>query len=367
MLLVLTFNIATSAVRVPSICLLAYKFAERWKRIKFSDAIAKHSAQHDYGHNEKLDCVSLDGNPYSHMYWLAERETIEGPDGTETRLTALSNLKDKLKLPMQATHRLGRARTNTGYYTYLSNVWKEVNRKATNAFWTTCKLQEQRNVMKYRTGTLFNQKLAKRFKLTTDGSCPLCRHDDSALHILSGCQHTIMRNMITERHNMASRLIVQALSRGHFGANICFTDVGSKGRFMDQGMDTTDVANRTLPSWLLPRLSDEDRATSSRPDAILILPHNTCSGQFTTSNSALRHFTSRNFDPRQWDIHLIEFKYCEDTRPETQQGNAAQQHEHLIACLRAQGYHTVKLHTILTCVMGTIYKKATDEPLKSLG
>ena len=40
------------------------------------------------------------------MYWLAERETIEGPDGTETRLTALSNLKDKLKLSMQGIHRV---------------------------------------------------------------------------------------------------------------------------------------------------------------------------------------------------------------------------------------------------------------------
>ena len=50
-------------------------------------------------------------------------------------------------------------------------------------------------------------------------------------------------------------------------------------------------------------------------------------------------------------------------RPETQQGNAAQQHEHLIACLRV---HTVQLRAILIGVMGTIYKKATDEPLKKL-
>jgi len=189
------------------------------------------------------------------------RETIDGLDGTETRLTALSNLKDKLKLPMQAAHRLGRARTNTGYYNYWSNIWNEVNRKATNAFWTTCKLQEQRNVMKYRTGNLFNQKHAHRYNPNESIFCPLCSHVDSALHMLSGCQHTMLKNMITERHNIATRMIIQALSRGSFGANLCFTDVGSDARLMSQVIDPTGMNNRTLPPWLLPQLSDEDRLT----------------------------------------------------------------------------------------------------------
>ena len=70
---------------------------------EFADAIAKHSAQHDCGHTRSFDPVSYTGNPYSHMYWLAERETIEGPDGTETRLTALSNLKDKLTVHARDT------------------------------------------------------------------------------------------------------------------------------------------------------------------------------------------------------------------------------------------------------------------------
>jgi hypothetical protein len=30
-------------------------------------------------------------------------------------------------------------------------------------------------------------------------TCPLCPQLDSALHILSGCQHTQIRNVITER------------------------------------------------------------------------------------------------------------------------------------------------------------------------
>ena len=45
-------------------------------------------------------------------------------------------------------------------------------------------------IMKYRTGTLYNQKHAVLFKLSTSQTCPLCPQVDSALHILSGCQHT---------------------------------------------------------------------------------------------------------------------------------------------------------------------------------
>ena len=61
-------------------------------------------------------------------------------------------------------------------------------------------------IMKYRTGTLYNQKHAL-FKLSTSQTCPLCPQVDSALHILSGCQHTQIRNMITERHNLACCMI----------------------------------------------------------------------------------------------------------------------------------------------------------------
>jgi len=40
-------------------------------------------------------------------------------------------------------------------------------------------------------------------KRTVSRTCLLCPQLDSAPHILSGCQHTqILRNMITERHNV---------------------------------------------------------------------------------------------------------------------------------------------------------------------
>ena len=54
-------------------------------------------------------------------------------------------------------------------------------------------------------------------------------HTGSALHTLSGCQHTKMRNMIIKRHYMASALIFQALQKRPCSANqIAYTtDIGS--------------------------------------------------------------------------------------------------------------------------------------------
>ena len=69
------------------------------------------------------------------------------------------------------------------------------------------------------------------------------------------------------------------------------------------------------------------------------------------------------FQPRQWEVHLIEFKYYEDMRPQNQQTKAEEQHRILINHLKRQGYKKVQLHVILNGAMGTIYNKVTDEPL----
>jgi len=58
--------------------------------------------------------------------------------------------------------------------------------------------------------------------------CPLCQQADSALHILSGCQHKIISGMITERHNVACRLIVKAISKGSLAGCLVQLDAGSK-------------------------------------------------------------------------------------------------------------------------------------------
>ena len=68
-----------------------------------------------------------------------------------------------------------------------------------------------------------------------------------------------------------------------------------------------------------------------------------------------------------WDVHLIEVKYCDDTRHEDQLKRAAEQHKRLVSVLKAQGCSKVSLHIILLGVVGTIYNSLTEVPLSKLG
>jgi len=131
-------------------------------------------------------------------------------------------------------------------------------------------LQMKRNIFHYRTGTLLNQKHAVRSKMSTSLQCPLCRQADSTLHILSGCRRTIISVMITERHNVACRLIM----KGTLAGCLVHLNAGSTNRLAQQNLQIPEnVNNRTIPSWLFgARLSARDRLTSSRPYAILVTP-----------------------------------------------------------------------------------------------
>ena len=185
------------------------------------------------------------------------------------------------------------------------------------------------------------------FKLSTSQTCLLCPQVDSALHILSGCQHTQIRNMITERHNLACRMILKAISKtGSLGSCIVSKDTGSNERMTMQNLQVPETAeSRIVPKWLFPqpRFPDKDRFTSSRPDSVLVTPiaaktqkQQTNVGGWVLrsgrgqlreagSTSAAPPATSRASNPRQHrpkdlsktrrDIHLVKIKYCEDTRP----------------------------------------------------
>ena len=139
---------------------------------------------------------------------------------------------------MCKSHRLGSAKTGTGYYNYWKDLRPLVNKQTTNAFWdnNNLKFYEKRNVMRYRTGTILNQKHAYRYGFSPNANCPICPCTVSAplkppgwrsppivtivaivsaLHILPGCQHTKMRDVIIKRHNMASVLIAKPHKRDH--------------------------------------------------------------------------------------------------------------------------------------------------------
>eukprot|EP00983_Pelagomonas_calceolata_P066152 1148891-Pelagomonas_calceolata.AAC.1 len=84
----------------------------------------------------------------------------------------------------------------------------------------------------------------------------------------------------------------------------------------------------------------------------------------TSPTSKVRH--PSRLHPEQRHVHLVEVKYCEDTRPKNQLEASKQQHRDLCRnYLRASAQ--VTLHTILLGVGEIIYTPHTLEPLKELG
>jgi len=195
-----------------------------------------------------------------------------------------------------------------------------------NSFWSNTRINvsQKRNVMKFRTGPLYTQKMAHLYGRATSSSCVLCHQPDSQIHMLSGCQNASIQNMVTERHNIASRLIIK-------------TPMASTKPF--------------------------SRRTSILLKAKCYL-HTTSWNELRLKNGHQRDIQGAH--PSRWDVHLIEVKFCDDIRPEQQLARAAEQHNGLKHAL-AQQCHTVSLHTILIGVMGTIYKRHTKLPLSKLG
>jgi hypothetical protein len=153
-------------------------------------------------------------------------------------------------------------------------------------------------------------------------------------------------------------MILKAIKKtGSLGSCIVSKDIGSNERMTMQNLQIPETAESIIvPNWLFPpRFPDKDRFTSSRPDFVLVTPitaktqkqqtnvggwvFRSGRGQLreTGSTSAAPPATSRATSPRQHrpkdlskprrDIHLVEIKYCEDTRPQNQLNAAKEQHK----------------------------------------
>eukprot|EP00983_Pelagomonas_calceolata_P005114 166088-Pelagomonas_calceolata.AAC.1 len=94
---------------------------------------------------------------------------------------------------------------------------------------------------------------------------------DNALHILSGCQCPVMRKMVTERHNIACRMILKLASEGSYGANLVQLNAGKTNRLAQHDLQVPEqTSNRAVASYLFkPTIPNQTRRNSSHPDAIL--------------------------------------------------------------------------------------------------
>jgi len=137
-------------------------------------------------------------------------------------------------------------------------------------------LTRKKTVIKYRSGTIYNQKHAVLFKQSNSLSWPICSCQDSTLHILSGCQHPIIRNMVTECHNLAGRLMIKAISKGSLGSCLVSTDVGSADKHRMQNLQIpVTVESRVPPAWIFAMNQNRRDRLTSCPNAILLTPMKT--------------------------------------------------------------------------------------------
>eukprot|EP00983_Pelagomonas_calceolata_P050342 1141936-Pelagomonas_calceolata.AAC.1 len=155
-------------------------------------------------------------------------------------------------------------------------------------------------------------------------------------------------------------MIIKALSKSPWGAGLVNTNVGNDDRLAQHNLQFAAYAcNRIIPPYLFPRnFLKRSKLKSNRPDAILITPYQakpTPSSSFSSSpSSSCSHYVLRSRNsptqricvtihvrqPRQLNVnqrhvHLIEIKYCEDTRPGQQLEVAQRQHADLCELINA--------------------------------
>ena len=163
------------------------------------------------------------------------------------RLWYLPNHRDALQAHMHFLHKMGNAKTEANYHAYYQTLIKDgtANGATSNAYLTSSNVPLRPNASLRNTEQA--PYIIKNMRYCSNSQqvklAPLCPQVDSALHILSGCQQTQIRNMITERHNVACRMIFEAISKtGSLGSCIVSIDIGSNERMTMQNLQISETA-----------------------------------------------------------------------------------------------------------------------------
>ncbi|MGQ2964109.1 MAG: ribonuclease H family protein [Agrobacterium sp.] len=275
-----------------------------------ADALAKHAALHPEQAN------TLGYHPTTRRergIWLSN-----GTDG-ET-LAPLPDCRHSVRAHMHSRHKLGLANQDSIYYQMTQDITKAAAKGAGERVMTDTNISipAQRTALLYRTGGLYNQKLAMRWKKATDDRCPLCGEADSATHLLSGCSATLP--LVQERHNGAGRLIAKAISKGTLGGCIRFADTGSWEKGARENLDLpNDTLHTTLRALGLKPTATKN---TTRPDILMVAPQKKTGKR----DKAIKRIT------------IVEIKYCADSRWMEQLDKALNQHKKLAHTMRKIGH-----------------------------
>ncbi|KAJ9526341.1 hypothetical protein QJQ45_009815 [Haematococcus lacustris] len=251
-----------------------------------ADALAKHAALHPELANTPAYSPTTRKETNT---WLNNEADGETP-------APLPDCRQSVRAHMHRKHRLGLANQDSIYYQMSQEITKAAAKGAGERVMadTNISTHAQRIALLYRTGGLYNQKLALRWKRATDDRCPLCGEADSATHLLSGCSETLP--LVQERHNGAGRLIVKAISKGTLGGYIRFADTGSWEKGANEDLDLpNDTLHTTLRALGLKTAASKN---TTRPDILMVTPQ----AKAGKSGKVTKRVT------------IIEIKYCSDSR-----------------------------------------------------
>ena len=327
--------------------------------------------------NEAADCpdaaseqVTTGNEGYSEMIWPSY-EKDEGPD-RPLKTWYCDNLNKDLKKVASLQHQCGY--TNKTIYT---KAWDDTQKVAlgnlSNGMWNDPDISTKAliNTLKYRYGQLWNKKKAFQQRtsylpgepIARNTRCPICREPDSGGHILGGCLHKEMKAMYIKRHDTASRVVLNACSKGAQGSCYVVADVGTMETLAPLG-----VHGKRIPKWLLTDAHldsagfDPKLRHKLRPDIMLV----DC-----TTSELERHIHRPNFvissqkGKGKRKVQIVEIGYGPDTRYADKLAEKKQEHAELARLLIVQGYDVEILPFILGNG-GTIYKSCQDT-LSALG
>ena len=284
--------------------------------------------------------VPISATPsYISNYW-PHTTTAEG------KKESLDNLQHSLREHMHKRHRLGRSNTDSIYYRLWQRIRPQADGGISNKFINhpAVTFGARRVALKWRHGTLWNNKKAFQYGMSSTPMCPLCGQMDGAGHISGGCSHATMNRMYTERHHHTGRLLLRAIDKGNMGADIVMADLGSAEKCERDG--APKMTHNRVPPELLTKLGSipHEGRTKYQPDVMIL------------------HQGENDETPT---ITIVEFKYCRDTQPEDQLQHCHAQHASLITALGTTC--KVKLIPILIGHSGTVFTEHTVNNMKQLG
>ena len=284
-----------------------------------------------------------------HPYWL--RHTPIGGDSAG-QPQVVGDLGKQLAKICHDELRLGGANLESKYYQAMREAAPGVLLDISNKWRAAQDVPPamRRLAMAYHSGMLHCQAVEYREGRVETPSCLLCGQYDGRQHVVSGCP--AVRDMVTERHHGAVRMIAKETMKGRHGTGMVMMDAGRLEKRMRDGVELAT----SIPDWMFPAsLPQQERnrlKKTLKPDILL----------YTKEGGGKRRRDSRR---KGTVARLVEVKYCKDTDKSGQEERAENQHAELKGLLEEAGYE-VHQHTILLGVGGTIFKE-TPGDLEALG